>query len=195
VHLAVVDPGVGTERRAIAITTTRGDVLVGPDNGLLLPSAEALGGIASAFELSDPRYRLEAVSATFHGRDLFAPAAAHVAVGVDPSRLGPPVDELVAAAPPFVRSARGLVEADVLRFDHFGNIRLAASGLGLSGDVEVVCDAGRFEARVGRTFADVEAGALLVYVDSSGFTALACRGGSARELLQSPERVTVRAKT
>ena len=89
VHLAVVDPGVGTERKALVLRSGDGRLYVGPDNGLLVPAAERLGGIVGAWELRNPAYRLEPVSRTFHGRDLFAPAAAHLAVGVDPSELGP----------------------------------------------------------------------------------------------------------
>ena len=82
VHLAVVDPGVGGSRRALALRDGYGRVYVGPDNGLLIPAAEKLGGIAEAYELANPDYALESVSRTFHGRDLFAPAAAHLALGV-----------------------------------------------------------------------------------------------------------------
>ena len=84
VHLAVVDPGVGTGRRALALRSGDGRFFVGPDNGLLLPAAERLGGIEAAHELTNPEYMLEPVSRTFHGRDVFSPAAAHLASGVDP---------------------------------------------------------------------------------------------------------------
>ena len=92
VHLAVVDPGVGTSRRPLALEDGEGRLYVGPDNGLLIPAAEAGGGIAAAHELANPRYALDRVSRTFHGRDLFAPAAAHLALGVPPAELGPPLD-------------------------------------------------------------------------------------------------------
>src|SRR5439155_14262393 len=92
IHVAVVDPGVGTERRPVAIRTGRGDVLVGPDNGLLLPPSERVGGIVEARELREPAYRLPQVSSSFHGRDIFAPAAAHLARGVPLASLGPAVD-------------------------------------------------------------------------------------------------------
>src|SRR5436309_8972651 len=97
VHLAVVDPGVGGSRRALALRDAEGRLYVGPDNGLLVPAAERFGGIADAFELANPRYALESVSRTFHGRDLFAPAAAHLALGVDPAELGPPLDPAALA--------------------------------------------------------------------------------------------------
>lgn len=88
VHLAVVDPGVGSGRQAIALVAGRGDVLVGPDNGLLRPAADALGGIVRAFRIEKREYMLRPVSATFHARDIFAPAAAHISRGVDPAELG-----------------------------------------------------------------------------------------------------------
>jgi S-adenosylmethionine hydrolase len=96
-HVAVVDPGVGTNRRPIAVRVHRGDVLIGPDNGLLLPAAERLGGIVDARLLASAAYRLPVVSSSFHGRDIFAPAAAHLATGVPFAALGPevPVDGLV----------------------------------------------------------------------------------------------------
>ncbi|HUH20734.1 MAG TPA: SAM-dependent chlorinase/fluorinase, partial [Gaiellaceae bacterium] len=92
VHLAVIDPGVGSHRRPLAVRSGDGRILVGPDNGLLLPSADALGGVFEAHELANPAYALDSVSRTFHGRDLFAPAAAHLALGVELAELGPPID-------------------------------------------------------------------------------------------------------
>ncbi|MBE3577790.1 MAG: SAM-dependent chlorinase/fluorinase [Limnochordales bacterium] len=99
VHLAVVDPGVGSGRQAVALVAGRGDVLVGPDNGLLRPAADALGGIVEAYRVENREYMLHPVSATFHARDIFAPAAAHISRGVDPAKLGAPVEiaELVPA--------------------------------------------------------------------------------------------------
>src|ERR687885_817167 len=92
VHLAVVDPGVGGTRRPLALRDRTGRLYVGPDNGLLVPAAEAGGGVDAAHELANPEYALHPVSRTFHGRDLFAPAAAHLAIGVPLDRLGPPLD-------------------------------------------------------------------------------------------------------
>src|SRR5690348_18260172 len=91
VRLAVVDAGVGGARRALALRDGEGRIHVGPDNGLLVPAAEKLGGIAEAHEITNPAYALESVSRTFHGRDLFAPAAAHLALGVGLAELGPPL--------------------------------------------------------------------------------------------------------
>src|SRR5215212_12161845 len=88
VYLAVVDPGVGTERRALALRANSGALLVGPDNGLLVPAAEDLGGISEAVTLTNGRYHVHPVSNTFHGRDVFSPAAAHLAAGVKLSEMG-----------------------------------------------------------------------------------------------------------
>jgi S-adenosylmethionine hydrolase len=175
VHLAVVDPGVGTDRRGVAVVAG-GGVLVGPDNGLLLPAAEALGGVSAAYELADPAYRLPEVSATFHGRDVFAPAAAHLCTGLDPARLGPEVTDLVRMRPPTVHIGPGGVLAEVLSVDGFGNVQLAATDLGgLSGVVRVQDGL----ATVGRTFADVPDGELVVLADSAGYVAVAVNRGNA----------------
>src|SRR5919201_2979857 len=126
VHLAVVDPGVGTARRPLALEDGEGRLYVGPDNGLLVPAAEAGGGIAAAHELANPRYALQPVSRTFHGRDLFAPAAAHLALGVPPAELGPPLDPevLVRIDLPEPDVGPSRIRATVLGVDRFGNEQL-----------------------------------------------------------------------
>src|SRR5438270_3285197 len=98
IHVAVVDPGVGSSRRGIAIQSTRGDYLVGPDNGLLLPAARRLGGITHAVDLTRAEYWRPQTSATFHGRDVFGPVAAHLANGVPLHRFGPPISDPIDAA-------------------------------------------------------------------------------------------------
>ncbi|MGH3834574.1 MAG: SAM hydrolase/SAM-dependent halogenase family protein [Pseudonocardiaceae bacterium] len=187
VHVAVVDPGVGTARRGIALVS--GDaVLIGPDNGLLLPAAGILGGVRAAYELVEPAYRLPLVSATFHGRDVFAPAAAHLAVGVPPDALGPEVDpgSLVALPAPVCQVDGDRIRAEVLTVDHFGNVALAAGaaeleavGLRVGAVATLQCPTGAAPVLVGRTFADVAQGELVALVDSAGHLAVACRGGSA----------------
>jgi len=196
VHLAVVDPGVGTDRRGVVIVCGNGSMLVGPDNGLFFPVADELGGAKEAFELAEPALRGPSLSSTFHGRDVFAPAAAHLALGVAPHDFGPRVDDLVRLPEPLVRAEPGVLEADVVRMDWFGNIQLAATGThlaasGLSGEVA----ANGVAATLAEKFADVPSGALLVYVNSAGHVAIACNGASASDLLQRPERVTLSAKT
>src|SRR5579884_2358138 len=126
VHLAVVDPGVGSGRRALALRDREGRLHVGPDNGLLLPAAERFGGVDAVHELANPRYSLQPVSRTFHGRDLFAPAAAHLAAGLALGELGPPLDpqELVRLEIPVAEVGRSRIRATVLIVDRFGNAAL-----------------------------------------------------------------------
>ncbi|GAA5153072.1 SAM-dependent chlorinase/fluorinase [Pseudonocardia eucalypti] len=195
VHVAVVDPGVGTSRRAVAVVAPAG-VLIGPDNGLLIEPAEALGGVVAAYELADPAYRLPTVSRTFHGRDIFAPAAAHLANGVDPRRLGPELDPvgLVRLPEPVSAVSAGRVRAEVLGADRFGNLTLsarardlAAAGLATGASATLSWLSGEgdqtAEAVVAATFADAGAGGLVVLPDSAGRVAVARRDGSAVELL------------
>jgi S-adenosylmethionine hydrolase len=187
VHLAVVDPGVGTARRAIALETVMG-LLVGPDNGLLVPAAEALGGIRAAHELRAEEFRLSTVSATFHGRDVFAPAAAYLARGVPIDELGPAVDPatLVRFPEPSTIAERGRITTEVLGVDTFGNIQLAADGSHVDsagarrGTAVLVHLGGRtVPAALSGTFGDVGDGQTVVYLDSAGRLAIAVNGGSA----------------
>lgn len=185
VHLAVVDPGVGTARRGIAVVTGRG-LLVGPDNGLLLPAADALGGATAAYELTEPEWQLAEVSSTFHGRDVFAPVAGHLCRGIDPARLGPPVPlaDLHRLPPPRVEVNPGRLVAEVLAVDTFGNLQLAATAAdlaaaGLPARMTVEANGTAREARAGRTFADAGPSGLVVLVDSAGHAAVAVDGGNA----------------
>ncbi len=194
--LAVVDPGVGSKRRAIAVRGADRRFYIGPDNGLLLLAAERAGPLFDARELTDPRYRLDPVSATFHGRDVFAPAAAHLASGVALTELGPSLDPslLTRVEVPAPVVAPGLLRAVVVAVDRFGNVQLGAGledlvAAGFVPGTQVVVEpgdaapAGPASAIVGRTFADVVPGALLVHEDSSGRLAVAVAGGSAAERL------------
>lgn len=185
VHLAVVDPGVGTDRRGVAVLAGR-SILVGPDNGLLLPAADALGGATAAYELVEPEWQLAEVSSTFHGRDVFAPVAGHLCRGLDPARLGPPVEvaDLRRLPPPRVEVGPGRLAAEVLAIDTFGNLQLAATAADLAAatlppDVAVEVNGTARAARTGRTFADAGPGRLVVLADSAGHAAVAVEGGSA----------------
>jgi hypothetical protein len=180
IHLAVVDPGVGSQRRAVALRGRDGRVFVGPDNGLLLLAA---GEVETAHELTDPRYRLESVSRTFHARDIFSPAAAHLAAGVPIEQLGPAIDPatLVRLDVPAADPSR----ATVLMIDRFGNVatnlrreHLAAPGT----RVEISLALDRYYALVAETFADVAAGELILYEDSYGMVTLAISNGNAARL-------------
>ncbi|HEU5001432.1 MAG TPA: SAM-dependent chlorinase/fluorinase [Actinomycetota bacterium] len=196
VHLAVVDPGVGTKRRGIVLQTGSGSCLVGPDNGLLIPASEALGGPAQCYELTNPTLRAERPSQTFHGRDIFAPAAGHIARGVELSAFGPavPVAELVTPEPPFagVVEGRPVREAvgEVVLIDRFGNLTtsLAASHLAAAGAVpgdvlDIVVGDQRLRAPYGDTFASVGSGEPVVLVDSHDLVAICYNRGSAAEAL------------
>ncbi len=198
VHLAVVDPGVGTARRAIAVRAGHG-LLVGPDNGLLVQAAQALGGVRSAAVLDQPDLHRHPVSATFHGRDIFAPVAAHLATGMPLEQVGSPVDvaDLVRLPEPVVRRGDGWLAAEVLSVDRFGNLQLAAAGDELAdagpavrisavpaSQSHLVTQAGEATpARRGTTFGAVEVGGLVVYTDSAGLLAVAVNSGSAARRL------------
>lgn len=189
VHLAVVDPGVGTARRGVVLVAGS-SLLVGPDNGLLLPAAEALGGVTAAHELTDERYRLPDVSMTFHGRDVFAPAAAHLASGVAPADFGVAVTDLVRLREPRSVVTNDQLTSEIIGVDRFGNVQLAAGraeldtfGVRAGDHVRVRHRRSTVAGTVGATFGDVPSGALLVHVDSAGRVALAVNGGSAAEAL------------
>jgi S-adenosyl-L-methionine hydrolase (adenosine-forming) len=186
VHLAVVDPEVGGERRAVAVRTAEdGRILVGPDNGVLALAIERFGGAVEAIDVARSRHRLEPTSATFHGRDLFAPVTAHLAAGAALGEAGDPLDpgELAALHMPTARRDEdgGLV-AHALAFDRFGNVmldvehgELAGSGLKLGRRVTINDELAHYAT----TFADVPPGELLLYEDAYRTLALAVNRGSA----------------
>ncbi|GAA1634192.1 S-adenosyl-l-methionine hydroxide adenosyltransferase family protein [Catellatospora bangladeshensis] len=183
VHLAVVDPGVGTVRRPVLLRTPRG-LLVGPDNGLLVWAAQALGGITAAYELASADWFAPDVSRTFHGRDVFAPVAARLARGADPADAGPALalDELVQLPDPVVALGDGWLEAEVLTVDRFGNVQLAAAGAALE-QLPDRLTVGGCRAVRGSTFADAPSGGLVVYADSADRVAIAVNGGRAAVML------------
>jgi S-adenosylmethionine hydrolase len=192
VHLAVVDPGVGGQRRPLALRDAAGRFHVGPDNGLLIPAADGFGGVVEAHELANPAYALEPVSRTFHGRDLFSPAAAHLALGVPLAELGPPVDpaQLVRLDLPAPEVGHSRIRATVLSVDRFGNValnltrdHLDQAGIVPGMRVELVSKGGRFYAVAARTFGDASPGDLIVYEDSSRSLAVAVSRGSAAAVL------------
>jgi S-adenosylmethionine hydrolase len=193
VHLAVVDPGVGGVRRAVALRTAQEDrVLVGPDNGLLMAAAERFGGVLDAVDIGDSRERLQPVSRTFHGRDIFAPVAAALAAGEQLAAVGAPMpaEQLKRLELPSARVGADGLTCHVLHRDLFGNLILDAAPEQLAaigaqpGDRLAVHHRGAVHAAsCVSTFAEVPAGELLVYEDSQGTLALAVNGGSAAELL------------
>jgi S-adenosyl-L-methionine hydrolase (adenosine-forming) len=193
VHLAVVDPGVGSDRRGVAVQVgDAGRVLVGPDNGLLSSAVERLGGAARAVDVSLSRFRLEPVSATFHGRDLFAPVAAHLAAGEALEAAGEAIDpgSLVPAHTGELRIEGSRVVAEVLRVDRYGNAslnvpheRLPETGLRLGRRLWVAAGAVTLDAVYSLTFSDVAPGQLILYEDAYRSLALAVNRGSAAEVL------------
>jgi S-adenosylmethionine hydrolase len=192
VHLAVVDPGVGGARRALALRSGDGRLFVGPDNGLLLPAADRCGGVAEAHELTNSDYALNQVSRTFHGRDLFAPAAAHLACGVALAELGPPLaaDALARLELPEPDIGRSRLGATVLYVDHFGNIQLNVTrehldsvGVAPGTRVELDLRGDRYYAVAARTFADARFGDLVLYEDSYRNISIAISNGNAASLL------------
>jgi S-adenosyl-L-methionine hydrolase (adenosine-forming) len=192
VHLAVVDPGVGSERRAVAVAAAEGRILVGPDNGLLSRALARLGGALDAVELSRSAFRLEPVSATFHGRDLFAPVAAHLSLGARLDEAGEAIDpdSLAILDLPTPTVSDTEVIAHAIHQDGYGNVTLDLDASMLSdgplrpGDrLEVRAPDGRFEGIWARTFADVAPSDVLLFEDSSGSLALAVSGGSAAGLM------------
>jgi hypothetical protein len=193
VSLGVVDPDVGAERRAVALLSADGRRFVGPDNGLLMPAAEACGGVVEAVDIARSAFRLEPVSATFHGRDIFAPVAARLAVGESLGAAGDPLDprELVVLGLPSPRRADGALIAHVLHVDRFGNLQLDAGHEDLEGSGLKLGHAVRAQGPSGvedrlqyvRTFADVSAGELLLYEDAQRRLAIAVSHGDAAERL------------
>ena len=193
VHLAIVDPGVGGPRRPLVLRDGEGRTYVGPDNGLLLPAASQ-AGIVAAHELANPKYALESISRTFHGRDLFSPAAAHLARGVALEELGPPIDPeglVLLDLPTPVREAGSLV-ATALYVDSFGNIALNLArddveGLGIVSGTRVELEASgeRYYAVMARTFADARVGDVILYEDSYRNISIAISRGSAARMLHT----------
>lgn len=201
VHVAVVDPGVGTARRPIALLTARGDLLVGPDNGVLLPAARALGGPVGARALENPALWLETISHTFHGRDIFSPVGAHLAAGTPFEEVGPALDlgDVTDLALPTATPRDGGLDTSVLLIDAFGNCRLA----GETGDLAAAFGemlpgrrfalvlpergtrpAGRVRLTWVATFGDVPVGEPLLFEDADyAGPALAINQGSAAERL------------
>lgn len=192
VHVAVVDPGVGTARRAVGIAAG-GSVFIGPDNGLLSWAVGAAGGATAAVSLTNRALWLDAVAATFHGRDIFMPVAAHLAAGTPLVEAGDEIDpaSLVMLPRPGSRVRDGAAEAEVITVDRFGNIQLSVSGTDAAGagiipgvTVELAWGQRAVTMTFATAFGDVPPGELVSYVDSAGFVAVAVNGGSAAQRLE-----------
>lgn len=180
IHVVVVDPGVGSERRALVIEA-EGRLLVGPDNGVLTPALRAPA--RSVHVLENPALRRDTVSATFHGRDVFAPAAAHLVLGVAPSEFGAPYEDAVVLAWPAAVVRAGVWQGIVIAVDRFGNLVTNIPASELEAGARVVV-AGRHETSLRRTYSDVEAGGLLALGGSDGRMEVAVSCGSAAHRLK-----------
>jgi S-adenosyl-L-methionine hydrolase (adenosine-forming) len=203
VHMAVVDPQVGTERRGVALRCGDGRLLVGPDNGLLSLAWPDCGGVELAVDISRSPHRLEPVSATFHGRDVFAPVTAHLAAGAELADAGDPIppEELAIVDVPESRVEDGSLVAHALTVDRFGNVglnvgheELSGTGLTLGGTVEIQVGGEPFLATYAQTFADVKHGELLVYEDAYRMLAVAINRGDAAGTLRVAPDAEVRLR-
>lgn len=200
VHVGVVDPGVGTSRRAVAVQA--GDsILIGPDNGLLSWAVSALGGATRAVQLTNGELWLHPVSATFHGRDIFVPVAAHLAAGTDLAEAGDEIEVagLVALPAPTSRVHDGEAEGEVMSVDRFGNVQLSipaaqAGLLGIGVGTPLIVRAGRRQLTIPftDTFAAVAPGEIVAFTDSAGLISLAVNAGDAAQELGLPPGAHVR---
>lgn len=211
IHLAVVDPGVGTERRPLALRVARGDVLIGPDNGLLTGAADALGGVVEARTLENRDLMLSGISSSFHGRDIFAPMAAHLARGTPFESIGPTIDPATLVRLPEIRPAihEGVLETAVVSVGYFGNVTLAGTPADLEaalGPLEPgrplviefaahdAANAHRESTVWERTFGRVPVGSSLLMGDSEGHLSLADNqgdaGGRLGLVLDQPARIS-----
>ena len=184
VHVAVVDPGVGTQRRSLIIQAKQG-FFVGPDNGVLILAAERQG-ITSIHEITNTKLMLPHVSSTFHGRDIFAPAAANLANGVPLEDFGPEIQEVVKPEFAKVTFARGVLQGEVLHIDGFGNIITNVTEEELAslygeGMLHVGLPTCKVTLKFGKTYAETKPGDALALVGSQGYVEIAVNQGSAAE--------------
>ena len=191
VYLAIVDPGVGTKRRAVALRASSGALMVGPDNGLLLPAAESLGGVVEAVALTEGRFHIHPVSNTFHGRDVFAPVAAHLAVGVGIGEAGEALDPTSLAElrlPDAAETGAGPeLSARIISIDRYGNARLSImqdeAGFEYGATLTVDTGDGSMAVQYVETFGTAKAGELILVPDSHWRLSLAINRGSATQAL------------
>ncbi len=201
IFVGVVDPGVGSDRRALAVECADGSIFIGPDNGLLVPAIVNRGGATAAFEISDSPWRLSPVSGTFHARDIFVPVAAKLAVGAPLVEAGVAIDhdKFVELPVPSVEWSGDAVATTVLAVDDFGNVRLAGrfSDLGnvFRGDrVELITNDRKLPAVAAAAYSDGTNGGLLLIEDSTGSLTIAVnRGDAARALsVSTGDRLHIR---
>jgi S-adenosylmethionine hydrolase len=203
IHLVVADPGVGGGRRDLALVTGGGSILVGPDNGVLMPSTWRAGGVVEAYSIVPEHLDFRQPLPTFHARDVLAPAAAALACGVEASAIGESIDIDSLAPAPFERCREegGVLVAEVIDMDRFGSLRIAipaeevvARGLA-KGTLELAFGHLMIEVPFGTTFSDVGEGDPLALIDSSGWLTLAIRLGSAAERYGVEPGATARVRS
>jgi len=190
IHLAVVDPGVGTKRKGLIIQVERGDYLVGPDNGLLIPAAGRLGGIQKAFHITEKKYMLKPVSLTFQARDIFAPVAAYLARGLKPQEFGPEIQKKDLTLSPWNEPEvfTQKIVGEVIDIDKFGTVRsnispdhLKRVNISLGDSVKLILKNSELSLPFLETFGRVKPGKPLFLTDSSGYLCVAVNQGSAEE--------------
>lgn len=195
VHLCVVDPGVGTDRRIVAVRAG-GHTFVAPDNGVLAPVVEALGGIAEARYLTNEKLQRTRRSSTFHGRDVMAPVAAHLVRGIDFAMVGEAADGILDLPGFAPEVAEDVVRGRVLHVDHFGNLATNVLPADLGGepaDWELTVG-GKAVTRWAATYGDAAPGETLAYTGSVGFVEVAVRDGSAAAVLGVESGAAVEAR-
>lgn len=192
IAVLVVDPGVGSSRRAIALRCNRGDILVGPDNGLLTSVAESVGGAHAARELSNTQYHGQSRSSTFHARDVFSPVAAHLSSGVAFEDVGPTLalENLVSLVPPRAEIGPGRISAAVTNIDRFGNVRLSVKSYALReaklagrDSLAVSAPGGQHSVRRAKTYQDLAIDEIGLIEDSFGWLCLVMNRASAAQRL------------
>lgn len=200
IHLAIVDPTVGSDRRAVVIKSVSGNIFVGPDNGLLVPAAEQCGGVETAHEITNEDIVIGPVSHTFQGRDVFAPATAHIANGADIEELGPRMEpsELVRLQIPEAWVHDDHLHAQVLQLDRFGNLQMNfgrhhLEGVGLTDGslIEIRMEGHRLKVFYGHTFSEVKSGEFILVEDSYQQLSLAINKGDAAAKLQAAPGSTI----
>ena len=185
-HVCVVDPGVGTERRGIIIKTKRGDYLIGPDNGLLIPATRMLGGIVKVVEISNEKFMRKPVCPVFHGRDVFAPAAAWLSKGARIEQFGPAIDPQKLVKAPYEEGtiSNGTVSGEVIHVNHFGSVAIniindefVKSGIKYKDDIEIDTSVKRINTKFLKAFGEVSKGEVIVIPDDCGRIEIAINQG------------------
>lgn len=188
IHVVVVDPGVGTRRKAILIQTKQG-YFVGPDNGVLVLAAESQG-IEHVYKITNPKLKLPKISNTFHGRDIFAPAAAHLAKGTPPSEFGPEIHKIVTPKFAKITRRKGGLIGEIIHIDGFGNIVTNFSekeleSMGIKGMVNIKLKNTRLKLKLCRAYAEVEAQKPLAIIGSHNFLEISVNQGNAADTFKT----------